>query len=173
MTETLDDYLPVIGRVTTATSELEEQVIVWSALLSNAETNETHGDRLLKGLDRNLNHLKECVVRRASVSGQQKALAAIEKARHLKNQRNTIVHGVWQQMENADTGELCGVKRSRYRLDRGSREAVWDLSTPSVNEVEKLADALKSVTLELSDAMGNLWDHDPAVRTWRSQRGFD
>jgi hypothetical protein len=52
----------------------------------------------------------------------------------------------------------ASVGRSRYEMDKATKKLRWDLSTPSVAEVKKLAKDLGKVAEELNAVLGQLWE---------------
>jgi len=67
----LNDYLIPIGRLAIAAAFLEEVVIRWGALLSEAAPHETHAKRLRRGLENNLKFLKRVVEQQVSPARQK------------------------------------------------------------------------------------------------------
>ena len=96
----------------------------------------------------------------------------IETARALKNKRNENIHGVWGEMIDAQSGTFVGVTRSRYEKDRPSKSAKWDLTVPTVKDLDTLAGSLDKIARALNERMANLWDIDVEVSRWRDQHGY-
>jgi len=172
MNTPLDDYLAPIGKVTIAAALLEEVVLRWAALLSEDDVHEVHYKNLTRGLEANLGLLISRVTERVSPVSQQQVLDLIENARTLKNKRNESVHGVWGDMVHSDTGEFAYVARSRYEKDKSKRSLEWDLSVPTIAELEALASELKRVAHALNNRLSDLWDIDEDVQRWRSKHGY-
>lgn len=168
----LNDYLVHIGKLTIAAAYLEEVAIQWSALLSDGDHEETHARRLLRGMESNLNFLCDRVKQRVSPESQQRVLDMIETARALKNRRNENVHGVWANMVEADTGVFSRVVRSRYEKGTMPGKIIWDLHTPTIAELEKLALDLDNIARQLNERLADLWDIDESVQRWRAAHGF-
>lgn len=169
---TLQDYYAPIGKLTIAAAKLEEVALGAAALLSDDPVDDTRYKNLTRGLDNSLNILADQVRVRVSLGNQSKILDLIELGRKLKNKRNENVHGVWGQMAYADSGEFAGVARSRYEKDRSSKSTTWDLSVPSITELEKLAADLDQVAEDLRQRLADLWDIDENVRAWRITNGY-
>lgn len=170
MNSRLEDYLPPIGRVTIAAALLEETVIRWAALLSEGALLKSHADQLLKGLDQNLTFLADKIKAIASPACQKELLDLIEKGRSLKNERNKSVHGVWGELTTEGTGEFVAVTRSRYK--KVGKDVEWDLHTPSIGDLEKIADELNVTAHALNNRLGDLYDIDDGFQKWRLANGL-
>lgn len=166
----LDDYYAPIGKLTIGAAALEDTVIRWGALLSEDVMKKTHAHNLRRGFENNLDFLIERVKERVSAEQQQPLVELIEKARSLKDERNKNVHGTWAQMVHADNGEFAQVMRSRYEKGKGLDVIAWDVTTPGIAELEKLAVDLNQITEQLEDKMSNLWNNDAEIVHWRIQR---
>jgi hypothetical protein len=162
----LNDYFAPVGKLTMAAALLEEVTLRWLALLSD-NFDEARFKNLTKGLEQTLTMLTDLVKLRVSTGSQQSVIDLIEKARKLKDQRNESVHGVWGEMENADTGVFSHVARSRYDKDRATRSVKWDLKVPSVDDLKTLATELHAVAHALNNRLADLWDMDEDVQSWR------
>ena len=172
MKQRLNDYLVSIGKLAIAAAFLEEVVIRWGALLSEADPHETHAKRLWRGLEKNLDFLKEQVEQRVSPARQEPVIGLIETGRALKNKRNENVHAVWNEMVDAQTGAFSHVARSRYNKD-ASGKLVWvPHTTPTVPDLEQFAAELDKNARELNECLADLWDTDEQVQLWRQTRGF-
>lgn len=172
MNDRLDDYFDPIGRVTMASATLEEVVIRWGALLSEDDVDETRFKNLTIGMDRNLTFLADRIKERVSVPNQRSVLDLIERARALKNKRNEDVHGVWGEMVNAETGHFDRVARQRYDREKATRSTQWDLSVPTVGELQALASDLNTIAHEINERIADLWDIDEDVLRWRNKLGY-
>lgn len=100
---------------------LEEVTLHWVALLSDDPVDETRFKNLTRGLEQTLTMLTDLVKQRVSAANQQSVIDLIERGRKLKDQRNESVHGVWAEMENAETGAFSHVARSRYEKIKATR----------------------------------------------------
>ena len=136
-------------------------------MLSDDPVDETRFKNLTRGLEVTLTMLSELVKQRVSAVNQQTVLDLIEKGRRLKDQRNESVHGVWGEMEHADTGAFSHVARSRYEKMRATRSIKWDLSVPSIDDLKRLSTELHTVAHELNNRLADLWDIDEGVQSWR------
>jgi hypothetical protein len=155
-----------------ASATLEEVAIRWGALLSEDGLVETRYKNLLKGMDQNLTFLAELVKERVSKANQPSVLDMIDRAWKLKNKRNEDIHGVWSEMIDAETGRFVGVARSRYEMQKAMRSTWWDLSVPTIAELQTLASDLNGVAHEINERMADLWDIDEDVRRWRDNHGY-
>jgi hypothetical protein len=167
MTARLEDYYTPVGKLTMAAALLEEVALRWVAMLSDDPVNETRFKFLTRGLEQTLTMLADLVTIRISATNQQSVIDLIVRGRKLKDQRNESVHGVWGEMENAETGAFSHVARSRYEKTKATRSVQWDLSVPKVEDLQKLADDLHSVAHSLNNRMGDLWDIDEGIQSWR------
>lgn len=167
MTARLDDYFAPVGKLTMAAALLEEVTLRWVALLSDDPVNETRFKNLTRGLEQTLTMLTDLVKQRVSAANQQSVIDLIERGRKLKDQRNESVHGVWGEMENAETGAFSHVARSRYEKIKATRSIEWDLSVPAVEDLKKLSSELHAVAHALNNRIGDLWDIDEGVQSWR------
>jgi hypothetical protein len=168
----LDDYFAPVGKLTMAAALLEEVTLRSIALLSEEPFDETRFKNLTKGLEQTLTMLADLVRQRVSAANQQSVIDLIEKARRLKDKRNESVHGVWGEMQDADTGEFSHVARSRYEKDRATRSTKWILKVPTVDELNTLATDLHAVAHTLNDRLAHLFDMDDDVQSWRRTRNF-
>jgi len=167
MTVRLEDYYAPVGRLTMSAALLEEVTLRWAALLSDDPVDETRFRNLTRGLEVTLTMLSDLVKQRVSVVNQRSVLDLIEKGRQLKDQRNESVHGVWAEMEDAQTGAFSHVARSRYEKMRATRSIKWDLSVPTVDDLTKLSTELHTIAHALNNRLADLWDIDEGVQTWR------
>ena len=102
-----------------------------------------------------------------------KLTIAAARGRKLKDQRNENIHAVWAEMVHADTGEFAQFTRSRYDKDKATHTTKWDVGVPpSIEELEKLADDLRTLAHELNNHLANLWATDEDVYHWRDQHRF-
>lgn len=167
MTGRLEDYFAPVGKLTMAAALLEEVTLRWVALLSDDPVNETRFKNLTRGLETTLTMLAELVKQRVSVANQLSVIDLIERGRKLKDQRNESVHGIWGEMENAETGAFSHVARSRYEKKKATRSIEWDLRVPAVEDLEKLSNELRAIAHDLNDRIGDLWNKDEGIQTWR------
>jgi hypothetical protein len=169
----LNDYYAPIGKLTIAAATLESVALRWAALLSEDDVEDTRFKYLTRSLEAHLNLLADRVKERISSANQQSVFDLIERGRKLKDQRNENVHAVWAEMVHADTGEFTQFTRSRYDKDKATHTTKWDVGVPpSIEELEKLADDLRTLAHELNNHLANLWATDGDVYHWRDQHRF-
>lgn len=163
----LADYFPTIGRLTIEAATLEEIVIVNVMALMDKSHDQTRYDYMVKGLEYTLKRLEELINIRVSPIYRQQILDLIEEARKLKNKRNENVHGVWAEMVEVDTGKFVQVSRSRYERDKNAKSVSWNLTTPTIEELEMLCRDLHDVAHRLEGLMDRVWSCDEDVLCWR------
>jgi hypothetical protein len=62
------------------------------------------------------------------------------------------------------------VRRSRYDKDKANKTVSWDLTTPSIEELNGIGDELRDVATKLYALLNKVWDIDEDVMKFRMAR---
>lgn len=149
----LANYHHVIGRITVAAAALEDVAIGGVLTLfdgDDAAVRQEHKRILYAGLERNLKALKRSVKDHYSEPYRGSLLKGIGDADRLRRRRNENVHGTWFVWSDGR------VQRSRYEGDKRQGVA-WDMATPTLVELEQLADGLEECVRCLAAEMEKAW----------------
>jgi hypothetical protein len=167
-TPRLNDYLPIIGRLTIASARLEEIALLWGAELSESDPRDVRRKQQIAGLRRNLQLLRTRVDQ--LVTGPKKAtiLKLIDEADALRTKRNESVHGVWGEMVKLETGEFVEVSRSRF-FPNGTGVA-WDVGVPTVQQLAADAKRMNGLSSELHRELDLAWTNNDGVTGWRLRK---
>ena len=124
-----------------------------------------------KGLEQTLNRLSELVTDYVTTNYRQKLLHLIELARQAKDKRNENVHGIWSEMFEVDSREFRRVSRSRYDKDRPNHSVKWDITTPTIEELDQIGKELNSIATKLYELLRTVFDLDELTPKFRVDKG--
>lgn len=170
-TPRLVEYFPHIGRLAIEAARLEEIVLVYVIAFSDEPPEETRFKYMHKGLEATLDRLSGLITDYFSTYCRQQVLDLIEVARQAKNRRNEIVHGVWGEMVEVDSREFKRVSRSRYDKDKSNKTVSWDVTTPTIEELEQIGQELNDVATKVYALLNKVWDIDEGAMKFRFDRG--
>ncbi len=151
--DTLNEGYRKLGVLSTSFSELEQLVQDLIAFIVNLEV--VVGLHLIEenSLDKNLQLLMKINKFYKYKDDELKSLCIDIRA--IKNDRNSLIHGVWQINLNAKTGEpTITVFKSKVEHNKTEQSEYWSNRTIkyyTFEQIEKLIDGTKNITKTLND----------------------
>lgn len=158
------EYFIRLGRIAVASAQLEDMARRTTGLFysSMARLYRINAELERLSLFAKLQRLFKLVDSNWSDGENKKAmLAAIRRADQLRRLRNENLHAVWRETYDRESGAIAGFMRfaagHKYR-------------TPTMKELEQLADEIIVCSAELMRRTTYAWKHDPDVRKMRDRR---
>ena len=70
-----------------------------------------------------------------------------------------------------DSREFKRVSRSRYDKDKSNKTVSWDVTTPTIEELEQIGQELNDVATKVYALLNKVWDIDEGAMKFRFDRG--
>lgn len=151
-------YERAIGRITIRAAQVEDMVLMTLIALQEhgVDARQYHVERMFMGAQKNIDALGERLAELLTPQELAEWQSVLETAKRLYRLRNEHVHGTWMEQRTID-GEFVRVSRNRYRAQRRSAEPQWDVSTPSLEDLDSLNSEFRAIVRQLECLHDRLW----------------
>jgi hypothetical protein len=165
-------YLVAIGKIAVGSQTLDEVAIMIISAFDLGNQDALRVKLVNAGLSSNLAQAKKLIKQHLTASPRKdKLIALLDDADRLRKLRNENIHGQWQRMADAQTGQYAGFKRFRQWAPRNAAKADLNVHTPTIGELDAAASELQSCWQDIRSIFKDAWDIDEDVRAWREANG--